>query len=114
MLAVGHRATAEHGGSWRWSARGALAEVSNDGEHPDAAAVFVRRFQRRGSGCHSNLAERLLTIARNVSTNMLPAWRFDQIDPEGLLAPRGEATTRGRAEPRCQSPGTPSGGSRTL
>jgi RNA polymerase sigma factor (sigma-70 family) len=84
----------------------------------DAAAVFVRRFQRRVFGLtlsvlrdhgaaeeaaqesfvrawrhasaydprRGTVAAWLLTIARNVSINMLPARRFDPIDPEVLLA----------------------------
>ena len=85
---------------------------------PDAAADFVRRFQRRVFGLtlsilrdraaaeeaaqesftrawrhastydprRGTVAAWLLTIARNVSINMLPARRFDPIDPEVLLA----------------------------
>src|SRR5919204_2116853 len=84
----------------------------------DAAAVFVRRFQRRVFGLtfsvlrdrgaaeeaaqesfvrawrhasaydprRGTVAAWLLTIARNVSINMLPARRFDPIDPEVLVA----------------------------
>ncbi|HMG30855.1 MAG TPA: sigma factor-like helix-turn-helix DNA-binding protein [Jiangellaceae bacterium] len=48
---------------------------------------------RRGT-----LAAWLLTIARNVSINMLPARRFDLLDPGGPSRPGGEATSRGRAE----------------
>jgi RNA polymerase sigma factor (sigma-70 family) len=85
---------------------------------PDAAADFVRRFQRRVFGLtFSILRDRaaaeeaaqesftrawrhastydprrgpvagwLLTIARNVSINMLPTRRFDPVAPELLLA----------------------------
>jgi RNA polymerase sigma factor (sigma-70 family) len=85
---------------------------------PDAAADFVRRFQRRVFGLtfsilrdraaaeeaaqesftrawrHAStydprrgpVAAWLLTIARNVSINMLPTRRFDPVDPEVLLA----------------------------
>src|SRR4029450_4873571 len=88
---------------------------SGDG---DAAADFVRRFQRRGFGLtfsilrdraaaggaaqetsvgqwrhasvyaprRGTVAGWLLTIARNVSINMLPTRRFDPVDPEDLLA----------------------------
>jgi len=59
----------------------------------------------------------LLTIARNVSINMLPARRFDPIDPEVLLAleakrpcedgPRRRWWTRSCCESRwLDSPGT--------
>jgi RNA polymerase sigma factor (sigma-70 family) len=85
---------------------------------PDAAADFVRRFQRRVFGLtfsilrdrvaaeeaaqesfvrawrhasvydprRGTVAAWLLTIARNVSINMLPTRRFDPVDPEVLLA----------------------------
>ena len=44
---------------------------------------------------------RLLTIARNVSINMLPARRSDPIDPEVLLALEGERRKgRGRKTSR--------------
>jgi len=96
---------------------------------PDAAAAFVRRFQRRVFGLtfsilrdrgaaedaaqeafvrawrhasaydvlRGSVAAWLLTIARNVSINMLPARRFDPIDPQDVLAldsrrPRGDGT----------------------
>ena len=81
---------------------------------PDAAAEFLRRFQRRVFGLtfsilrdraaaeeaaqdsfvrawryasaydprRGTVAAWLLTIARNVSINMLPTRRFDPIDPE--------------------------------
>ena len=89
---------------------------------PDAAATFVRRFQRRVFGLtrlilrdrgaaeeaaqetfvrvwrhagaydprRGSVAAWLLTIARNVSINMLPARRFDPIDPEVLLTMEAE------------------------
>ncbi|MGH2736934.1 MAG: sigma-70 family RNA polymerase sigma factor [Actinomycetota bacterium] len=89
---------------------------------PDAAAAFVRRFQRRVFGLtFSILRDRgaaeeaaqeafvrvwrhasaydprrgtvstwLLTIARNVSINMLPARRADPVDPEVLIALEGK------------------------
>ena len=85
---------------------------------PDAAADFVRRFQRRVFGLtfsilrdraaaeeaaqeslmrawrhastydprRGTVAAWLLTIARNVSINMLPTRRFDPIDPELIVA----------------------------
>jgi RNA polymerase sigma factor (sigma-70 family) len=85
---------------------------------PDAAAAFVRRFQRRVFGLtlsilrdpaaaeeaaqesfvrawrhaaaydprRGTVAAWLLTIARNVSINMLPTRRFDPIDPEVAVA----------------------------
>lgn len=85
---------------------------------PDAAAAFVRRFQRRvygltfsilrDAGAAEEAAQEtfvrawrhasaydvrrgtvtawLLTVARNVSINMLPRRRFDPIDPQDLLA----------------------------
>lgn len=72
--------------------RGAAEEAAQE--------AFVRAWRhasaydpRRGS-----VAAWLLTIARNVSINMLPARRFDPIDPEVLLAmearkPRDEAAS---------------------
>jgi len=85
---------------------------------PDAAADFVRRFQRRVFGLtfsilrdraaaeeaaqesflrawrhastydprRGTVAGWLLTIARNVSINMLPTRRFDPVDPELIVA----------------------------
>ena len=65
---------------------------------PDAAAEFLRRFQRRVFGLtfailrdrydprRGTVAAWLLTIARNVSINMLPTRRFDPIDPELIVA----------------------------
>jgi RNA polymerase sigma factor (sigma-70 family) len=40
----------------------------------------------------------LLTIARNVAINMLPARRFDPIDPEVLLAMEGKRPPEAGAE----------------
>src|SRR5262249_17984114 len=69
--------------------RGAAEEAAQE--------AFVRAWRhasaydpRRGT-----VAAWLLTIARNVSINMLPARRFDPIDPEVLVAmeartPRGD------------------------
>jgi RNA polymerase sigma factor (sigma-70 family) len=97
---------------------------------PDAAADFVRRFQRRVFGLTlSILRDRvaaedaaqesfvrawrhastydprrgtvvawLLTIARNVSINMLPTRRFDPVDPEVLLALEGKRPHQHRIE----------------
>jgi RNA polymerase sigma factor (sigma-70 family) len=97
---------------------------------PDAAADFVRRFQRRVFGLtFSILRDRvaaedaaqesflrawrhastydprrgtvvawLLTIARNVSINMLPTRRFDPVDPEVLLALEGKRPHQHRIE----------------
>jgi RNA polymerase sigma factor (sigma-70 family) len=97
---------------------------------PDAAADFVRRFQRRVFGLtFSILRDRaaaeeaaqesfvrawrhasafdprrgtvvawLLTIARNVSINMLPTRRFDPIDPEDLLALEAKRPHQDRTE----------------
>ena len=42
----------------------------------------------------------LLTIARNVSINMLPARRFDPIDPEVLLAVEARRPHEDRIEAR--------------
>jgi RNA polymerase sigma factor (sigma-70 family) len=73
--------------------RGAAEEAAQE--------VFVRAWRhasaydpRRGT-----VAAWLLTIARNVSINMLPARRFDPIDPEVLVAmeartPRGDGNER--------------------
>jgi RNA polymerase sigma factor (sigma-70 family) len=101
---------------WNLSDESLLAGLGSGDR--DAAAAFVRRFQRRVFGLtHSILRDRgaaeeaaqeafvrawrhasaydprrgtvaawLLTIARNVSINMLPARRFDPIDPEVLVA----------------------------
>jgi RNA polymerase sigma factor (sigma-70 family) len=89
---------------------------------PDAAADFLRRFQRRVFGLtfsilrdraaaeeaaqetflrawrhasvydprRGTVAGWLLTIARNVSINMLPTRRFNPVDPEVLLALEGK------------------------
>jgi RNA polymerase sigma factor (sigma-70 family) len=96
----------------------------------DAAAVLVRRFQRRVFGLtlsvlrdrgaaeeaaqesfvrawrhaaaydprRGTVAAWLLTIARNVAINMLPARRFDPIDPEVLLAMEGRRPPEAGAE----------------
>jgi len=100
---------------WNLSDESLLAGLGSGDS--DAAAVFVRRFQRRVFGVtlsilrdhgaaeeaaqesfvrawrpasaydprRGTVAAWLLTIARNVSINMLPARRFDPIDPEVLL-----------------------------
>src|SRR4029450_13326547 len=97
---------------------------------PDAAADFVRRFQRRVFGLRlSSVRDRaaaeeaaqeslmrawrhastydprrgtvtawLLTIARNVSINMLPTRRVDPIDPEDLLALEARRPHQDRTE----------------
>jgi RNA polymerase sigma factor (sigma-70 family) len=97
---------------------------------PDAAADFIRRFQRRVFGLtlsilrdraaaeeaaqesfvrawryasaydprRGTVAAWLLTIARNVSINMLPTRRFDPIDPEVLLALEARRPHDDRAE----------------
>jgi RNA polymerase sigma factor (sigma-70 family) len=96
----------------------------------DAAAAFVRRFQRRVFGLtlsilrdrgaaeeaaqeafvrawrhasaydprRGTVAAWLLTIARNVSINLLPARRFDPIDPELLLAMEAKRPNQDGAE----------------
>lgn len=96
---------------WKLSDESLLAGLGSG--DPDAAAAFVRRFQRRVFGLtlsilrdrgaaeeaaqeafvrawrHSSaydarrgaVAAWLLTIARNVSINMLPSRRIDPIDP---------------------------------
>jgi RNA polymerase sigma factor (sigma-70 family) len=101
---------------WQLSDESLLAGLGSG--DPDAAADFVRRFQRRVFGLtfsilrdrtaaeeaaqesfvrawrhasaydprRGTVAAWLLTIARNVSINMLPPRRFDPIDPEVLLA----------------------------
>jgi RNA polymerase sigma factor (sigma-70 family) len=101
---------------WKLSDESLLAGLGSG--DPDAAADFVRRFQRRVFGLtlsilrdraaaeeaaqesfvrawrhasaydprRGTVAAWLLTIARNVSINMLPTRRFDPIDPEVLLA----------------------------
>ena len=97
---------------------------------PDAAADFVRRFQRRVFGLtfsilrdrvaaeeaaqesfvrawrhastydprRGTVAGWLLSIARNVSINMLPTRRFDPIDPEVLLALEAKRPHQNRIE----------------
>jgi RNA polymerase sigma factor (sigma-70 family) len=97
---------------------------------PDAAAHFVRRFQRRVFGLtlsilrdraaaeeaaqeslvrawrhasvydprRGSVAAWLLTIARNVSINMLPTRRFDPVDPEALLTLEGKRPPQDRTE----------------
>jgi len=97
---------------------------------PDAAADFLRRFQRRVFGLtfailrdraaaeeaaqesfmrawrhasaydprRGTVAAWLLTIARNVSINMLPTRRFDPIDPEVLLALEAKRPHEDRTE----------------
>jgi RNA polymerase sigma factor (sigma-70 family) len=97
---------------------------------PDAAADFLRRFQRRVFGLtfsilrdraaaeeaaqetflrawrhasvydprRGTVAGWLLTIARNVSINMLPTRRFDPVDPEALLALEGKQPHQDRTE----------------
>jgi RNA polymerase sigma factor (sigma-70 family) len=99
---------------------------------PDAAAAFVRRFQRRVFGLtfsilrdraaaeeaaqeslvrawrhastydsrRGTVAGWLLTIARNVSINMLPTRRFDPIDPEVLLALEAKRPHEDRTQAR--------------
>jgi RNA polymerase sigma-70 factor (ECF subfamily) len=44
----------------------------------------------------------LLTIARNVSINMLPARRFDPIDPDGVLAVEARRPPEPGAEARVE------------
>jgi RNA polymerase sigma factor (sigma-70 family) len=100
---------------------------------PDAAADFLRRFQRRVFGLtfsilrdraaaeeaaqetflrawrhasvydprRGTVAGWLLTIARNVSINMLPTRRFDPVDPEVLLALEGKQPHQDRTEARA-------------
>jgi DNA-directed RNA polymerase specialized sigma24 family protein len=50
---------------------------------------------RRGT-----VATWLLTIARNVSVNMLPARRFEPIDPEVLLTKEGRHRNRTQSRRR--------------
>jgi RNA polymerase sigma factor (sigma-70 family) len=119
---------------WNLSDESLLAGLGSG--DPDAAASFVRRFQRRVFGLtlsvlrdrgaaeeaaqesfvrawrhaaaydprRGTVAGWLLTIARNVSINMLPARRFDPIDPEVLLAMEArrppERGVEGRVEDR--------------
>ena len=97
---------------------------------PDAAADFVRRFQRRVFGLtfsilrdraaaeeaaqesflrawrhastydprRGTVAGWLLTIARNVSINMLPTRRFDPVDPELIVALEARRPHQDRTE----------------
>jgi hypothetical protein len=103
---------------------------------PDAAAEFLRRFQRRVFGLtlsilrdraaaeeaaqesfmrawrhasaydplRGTVAAWLLTIARNVSINMLPTRRFDPIDPELIGARGGLGAVAGAADSASQRP----------
>ncbi len=103
-------------GMWELSDESLLAGLGSGDR--DAAAAFVRRFQRRVFGLtlsvlrdrgaaeeaaqetfvrawrhafaydprRGTVAVWLLTIARNVAINMLPARRFDPMDPEVLAA----------------------------
>lgn len=113
---------------WNLSDEALLAGLGSGDR--DAAAVFVRRFQRRVFGLtlsvlrdrgaaeeaaqesfvrawrhasaydprRGTVAAWLLTIARNVSINMLTARRFDPIDPEVLLAMEGKRPAEAGAE----------------
>jgi RNA polymerase sigma factor (sigma-70 family) len=113
---------------WKLSDESLLAGLGSG--DPDAAAAFVRRFQRRVFGLtlsilrdraaaeeaaqesfvrawrhasaydprRGTVAAWLLTIARNVSINMLPTRRFDPIDPEVLLALEAERPHDDRTE----------------
>jgi RNA polymerase sigma-70 factor (ECF subfamily) len=115
---------------WNLSDESLLAGMGSG--DPDAAAVFVRRFQRRVFGLtlsvlrdrgaaeeaaqesfvrawrhaaaydprRGTVAGWLLTIARNVSINMLPARRFDPVDPELLLTMEGKRPSQRDAEGR--------------
>ena len=117
---------------WNLSDESLLAGLGSG--DPDAAATFVRRFQRRVFGLalsvlrdrgaaeeaaqesfvrawrhasaydprRGTVAAWLLTIARNVSINMLPARRFDPVDPEALLAMEAERPSERGAEPRVE------------
>jgi RNA polymerase sigma factor (sigma-70 family) len=76
--------------------RGAAEEAAQE--------TFVRAWRhasaydpRRGT-----VAAWLLTIARNVSINMLPARRFDPIDPELVLAMEARRPTEDGAEAQVE------------
>jgi RNA polymerase sigma factor (sigma-70 family) len=113
---------------WNLSDEALLAGLGSGDR--DAAAVFVRRFQRRVFGLtlsilrdrgaaeeaaqesfvrawrhasaydprRGTVAAWLLTIARNVSINMLTARRFDPVDPEVVLAMEGNRPPEAGAE----------------
>jgi RNA polymerase sigma factor (sigma-70 family) len=76
--------------------RGAAEEAAQDS--------FVRAWRhasaydpRRGT-----VAAWLLTIARNVSINMLPARRFDPVDPEAVLAVEAQRPPERGTEARVE------------
>jgi RNA polymerase sigma factor (sigma-70 family) len=120
------------GGSPVWELSDESLLVGLGSGDPDAAAAFVRRFQRRVFGLtlsilrdrgaaeeaaqesfvrawrhaaaydsrRGTVAAWLLTIARNVSINMLPTRRFDPIDQEVLLALEAKRPQQDGAEAR--------------
>lgn len=115
---------------WQLSDESLLAGLGS--RDPDAAAAFVRRFERRVFGLtlsilrdrgaaeeaaqetfvrawrhasafdprRGTVAAWLLTIARNVSINMLPARRVDPIDPALLASIAAEDPDRDGIEER--------------
>src|SRR6266576_1121253 len=81
---------------------GMTLSILQDRQAAEEAAqeAFVRAWRhasaydpRRGT-----VAAWLLTIARNVSINMLPTRRFDPIDPEDLLALEARRPHQDRTE----------------
>jgi RNA polymerase sigma factor (sigma-70 family) len=80
-----------------------LSVLRDRGAAEEAAQESFVRAWRHASAYdprRGTVAAWLLTIARNVSINMLPARRFDPVDPEAFLAMEAERPSERRAEGR--------------
>jgi RNA polymerase sigma factor (sigma-70 family) len=80
-----------------------LAILRDRGAAEEAAQESFVRAWRHASAYdprRGTVAAWLLTIARNVSINMLPARRIDPVDPELLLAMEAKRPQGEGAEPR--------------
>jgi DNA-directed RNA polymerase specialized sigma24 family protein len=80
-----------------------LSVLRDRGAAEEAAQESFVRAWRHASAYdprRGTVAAWLLTIARNASINMLPARRFDPIDPEAVLAMEAEQPPERRAEGR--------------